>query len=557
MKIVSTDLQARSARSYDFAEQSNQKLQISSQQRMAKADDTLQDDVSITSAGSRLSAQQSVINSQSVVTQLDDPSSTQVHQHQEIIQSMVAETFGTSVDIKSVQGAFGDDLTQEELDQSAKVTFSIDMVEERTLVESEQLSIETLGTVTTEDGREINFMMSMELQRHYSETSTESMQGTTEWIDPLVLNFAGGVPALKDSTFEFDLNADGETEEISQLASGTGFLVFDKNADGELNDGTELFGALTGQGYEELAQLDEDGNGWIDEGDAAYAQLSLWTQNEDGPGQLQSLEEMGIGALSIDAIMGNFTMTDHSNQGKAEITATGVALAEDGKVLAMQQMNFANQASDDTDDIDDIDDIDDVDDADDNDDDLEDFAVSNAQANGIPTNGTEKFANDDDLDEVIQNILFMQGSGELAAQSVNPDVFAQGVDQTSQTLVAVSDSGELNQDIAFQFGGNSFASTTNVKWETVAVQYSEASQLSSAQGSQQNTSQDTQQTDPAASNGQANSQSNTPSGAYSEPDWMASLENQDPAGDMRVLIEQLKAMRESQQETASMFVSIN
>jgi hypothetical protein len=35
-------------------------------------------------------------------------------------------------------------------------------------------------------------------------------------------------------------------------------------------NGAELFGARSGDGFAELAALDGDGNGWIDEGDAAW-----------------------------------------------------------------------------------------------------------------------------------------------------------------------------------------------------------------------------------------------------------------------------------------------
>lgn len=45
------------------------------------------------------------------------------------------------------------------------------------------------------------------------------------------------------------------------------FLALDKNGDSVINDGKELFGAATGQGFKELAIYDSDKNYWIDEND--------------------------------------------------------------------------------------------------------------------------------------------------------------------------------------------------------------------------------------------------------------------------------------------------
>jgi hypothetical protein len=42
---------------------------------------------------------------------------------------------------------------------------------------------------------------------------------------------------------------------------------------GRIDSGSELFGPATGSGFGELAALDGDGNGWIDENDDAFARL--------------------------------------------------------------------------------------------------------------------------------------------------------------------------------------------------------------------------------------------------------------------------------------------
>lgn len=54
--------------------------------------------------------------------------------------------------------------------------------------------------------------------------------------------------------------------------------------DGEVNNGSELFGALSGDGYADLDAIDDDGNGWIDAADAATNQLYLWLAEAGGSG---------------------------------------------------------------------------------------------------------------------------------------------------------------------------------------------------------------------------------------------------------------------------------
>ena len=82
--------------------------------------------------------------------------------------------------------------------------------------------------------------------------------------DPLVINLDGNIAELSDQTFLFDLDGDGEMDEISELSAKSGFLALDKNGDGTINDGTELFGTRSGNGFQDLSAYDTDHNGFID-----------------------------------------------------------------------------------------------------------------------------------------------------------------------------------------------------------------------------------------------------------------------------------------------------
>lgn len=208
--------------------------------------------------------------------------------------------------------------------------------------ESEQTSFSASGSVTTADGRNISFDLQLSMQRSYHEENNVSLRlgDAARKVDPLVLNFSGNAAQLSDQRFAFDLNADGSKEQINFVGQGSGFLVFDRNSDGRINDGKELFGPTSGDGFQELAALDEDKNGWIDENDAAYQQLQVWSRNAANEEQLQSLTEAGVGAISLSRIATPFQIKNYANQLLGEIRSSGVFLQEDGRAGTIQQIDL-------------------------------------------------------------------------------------------------------------------------------------------------------------------------------------------------------------------------
>ncbi|WP_153131528.1 VCBS repeat-containing protein [Dechloromonas hortensis] len=208
--------------------------------------------------------------------------------------------------------------------------------------ETEQTSFSASGSVTTADGRSISFGLQLSMQRTYHEESSVSLRlgDAARKVDPLVLNFSGNAAQLTNQRFAFDLNADGSKEQINFVGPGSGFLVFDRNSDGRINDGKELFGPTSGDGFQELAALDDDKNGWIDESDAAYQQLQVWSRNAANKDQLQSLTESGVGAISLSRIETPFQIKNYANQLLGEIRSSGVFLQEDGRAGTIQQIDL-------------------------------------------------------------------------------------------------------------------------------------------------------------------------------------------------------------------------
>lgn len=218
---------------------------------------------------------------------------------------------------------------------AAEITVRYDYHEVRE--EAEIASYSARGQVTTADGRRIDFALDLEMARYEREESSISVEiGTPRKKDPLVLNLTSDRVRLEAGRFDFDLDADGETDSIARLGSGSAFLALDRNANGQVDDGRELFGALSGDGFADLAALDDDGNGWIDESDAAFTQLRLWRAGE----QMVSLAEAGVGAIALDHRATPFTLKDSSGAVAGEVRTTGVFLNEDGSVGTVQQIDL-------------------------------------------------------------------------------------------------------------------------------------------------------------------------------------------------------------------------
>ncbi len=218
--------------------------------------------------------------------------------------------------------------------------------------ESESTTVCASGSVRTADGRCIDFDLEVAMQRQYEADYQRKESGTWELKDPLVLNFPGKAAELADTRFEFDLDADGDQESVAGLGRGSAFLALDRNGDGAINDGRELFGALSGNGFADLKAYDTDGNNWIDEADAIYSQLRLWQPGADtaaagkagqeGQGAgLQTLQEAGVGALWLGSVQSEFSLKDGDNQQQGQVRQTGVWLAENGEAGSLQQVDLA------------------------------------------------------------------------------------------------------------------------------------------------------------------------------------------------------------------------
>ena len=186
-----------------------------------------------------------------------------------------------------------------------------------------------------------SFEMNLDLsfsQEFYESQSTQIIIGDKSFIDPLVINYDEDVNPFANISnlhFEFDLDNDGTTEMIPQLKRGAGFLALDKNENGKIDSGNELFGPSTNNGFTELALYDNDKNNWIDEKDAVFYKLKVYSIDENGNHSLVSLIDRNVGAIYLGDVQSGFKYQSAMDQTDAVQKSNGIFVKEDGSRLGV------------------------------------------------------------------------------------------------------------------------------------------------------------------------------------------------------------------------------
>ena len=207
--------------------------------------------------------------------------------------------------------------------------------------EREATAFQSQGFAVTEDGRAIHFDVAFSMSREFTSNYESVKAENVIMTDPLIINLDSDAASLSGAKFAFDLDGDGQKENISFAGQGSGFLALDANGNGVIDDGNELFGTKSGDGFADLAAYDEDGNGWIDENDAVYDKLRVWTKDADGGDNLMSLKEANVGAIYLDSARTQFSLNDAAtNETNGVIRRTGVYLKETGEAGTIQHVDL-------------------------------------------------------------------------------------------------------------------------------------------------------------------------------------------------------------------------
>ncbi len=196
--------------------------------------------------------------------------------------------------------------------------------------EKEELSFNAGGIVKTADGREINFSLDMMMSREFMYENDFKLSAGGVGTGNEVVNLDELASQLTNKPFDFEMQDEDDNETDSYLTIGNGVLTLDLNEDGEISDESELFGATTGNGFNELAVYDKDGNNWIDENDSIYESLKVQTVDSEGVSSQSGLKESNVGAIYLGNVDSEFSLKDSENKAAGQLEKSGVYLSEDG-----------------------------------------------------------------------------------------------------------------------------------------------------------------------------------------------------------------------------------
>ena len=370
MKVASSQLNFSGGHSLRIRQEQDALLQRQLSTSTATSTDTTnrrttaeQQNINISEQVSLNSSQRYNVNTQSYVTNANDKDDNALFNSEKVIDASLSRSFtqNTGMQISqisiiepsiqpSIQSTIqpttgiqeSSPLPSNQNTSSTQATLSFGSL--NVYEEEEHTNFSIIGKVTTEEGKEVSFTLSAQLERHFSiEKRSRILAQNTQQTDPLAINLNGGIVTLRDSSFQFDLDSDGEKEEISFASQGSGFIVFDKNKDGKINDGSEMFGTQSGNGFTDLAQYDDDNNGVIDENDDIYDKLQIWTKDGAEGDHLISLKESGVGAIGLAYDDTQFELRDNYNISLGSIQRSGYFLMESGEAGFVQQVDLSER----------------------------------------------------------------------------------------------------------------------------------------------------------------------------------------------------------------------
>ncbi|MSP87813.1 MAG: hypothetical protein EXQ92_03220 [Alphaproteobacteria bacterium] len=119
--------------------------------------------------------------------------------------------------------------------------------------------------------------------------------------DPLVLDLSGNGLATTgiDDGRDFDIDGDGRSDRTAWIRGDDAFLALDRDGNGRIDNGNELFGTASGNGFADLAALDDNADGVVDANDKAFAALVLLHADD----RQTRLDEAGIARIRLDLII--------------------------------------------------------------------------------------------------------------------------------------------------------------------------------------------------------------------------------------------------------------
>lgn len=184
------------------------------------------------------------------------------------------------------------------------------------------------------DGKQLS--LSADIRWQHLRIEEQLLVVPAELHDPLVLNF-NAEPVTFRGTVAFDLNSDGHADTLPVPEGNAGYLIHDKNGNQLFDQSDELVGLKSGNAWQDLADIDENGNGWLDRQDSEYGALFWW---QPGTAQsLYSLDEKQIEGIFLQSSATPATLYNDEAP-LAQLRDTGVFIHSDNQLGIAQRFDF-------------------------------------------------------------------------------------------------------------------------------------------------------------------------------------------------------------------------
>ncbi|MGM0500419.1 MAG: hypothetical protein ACQERL_09450 [Bacillota bacterium] len=315
--------------------------------RIKRPANSLLDQLSITSDSKKLLENELKTNKTEKTESAEEKFELSEEDRQKILllEAFLSKLKGEKVKIKlpiflKLSGKKGENKSNETNSSNTALSWQLNYSLSESYVEKEKINFSAKAFVKTADGKEINVDLKLNMSREFAVSRNIDLSiSKGEPVDPVVINYAGQAADFKETTYEFDLDADGVKEEIPHLKSGSGFLVLADDGS-EIKDGSQLFGPQTGDGFAEMKEYDEDNNGWLDSGDSIFDNLKIWTKDESGNDRLFALADKNIGALYLGNINAKYSYKNELNESRAVNKKMSLYLTENGTAGSVQELDF-------------------------------------------------------------------------------------------------------------------------------------------------------------------------------------------------------------------------
>jgi hypothetical protein len=188
------------------------------------------------------------------------------------------------------------------------------------------------GQLQLDSGESISFALDFSMELSWARYSYSEQQ----LQDPLLVSLSGQPVQLSDSSTEFDLMANGNMVQLPRLSAQQYYLAYDRDQNQQIDNGSELFGPVSGNSFVELAAFDASGNGFIDAADDIWQHLYLWQ-----PGQnLLSMQQAQLGAISLTSVATPMPLHNTLGELSGQLQRSGLAFRQDGTPTLMQQIDI-------------------------------------------------------------------------------------------------------------------------------------------------------------------------------------------------------------------------